>query len=359
MRLSIPSASTRTAPATRRASRLFGMVCGCLLLAGMAIAPRIARADCGYASGAATTVTFNAGTITLTPGTQVNTVLWTSNAASPANPPVLACNGNTPGGIVNTIAASTPVNGDNTLIPTGIPGISYRLLHPNTSSLLALYPNFPTGTGSFSVASNLQLVYTGPYLPPNNSVLAGQLSQWKINICNNPIIYGDPYFGYTYYGCNGSVSPQPVETFNISANIVIQVPTCTIDPGSVNKTVTLPSITTSQLSGQGTTAGTTPFSLQLTNCPARLGVFITLDTANPQAGATGVIAPTAGNAAGIGVQVLKADGNTPVAFGTAINTGTTSASNYAINLYARYYQTGTTAGAGPVQGTATYTINYQ
>jgi len=59
------------------------------------------------------------------------------------------------------------------------------------------------------------------------------------------------------------------------------------------------------------------------------------------------------------VQVLKADGNTPVAFGTAINTGTTSASNYAINLYARYYQTGTTAGAGPVQGTATYTINYQ
>lgn len=353
-----PFTSTIRGSSANRMQRLFGLFCTCLLLVGMAIVPGTAKATCWFTSGAATTVSFNAGTITLTPSTQINAVLWTSNTANPSNPPVLDCNGNTNGGIVNTIAASTPVNGDNTLIPTGIPGISYRLLHPDSSTLLALYPNYPVGSGSstYSVTSNLQLVYTGPYLPPSNSTLTGQLSQWKIDICSNPNIF----FGY-YLGCNGSVAAQPVETFNISANIIIQVPTCSVDPGSVNKTVTLPGINTVQLSGQGSTAGSTPFSLQLTNCPTNQGVVITLGTANPQPGATGVIAPTTGSgyASGVGVQVLKADGATPVTFGTPFSTGTTSASNYAINLYARYYQTGTTVSAGTVKGVATYTLNYQ
>jgi type 1 fimbria pilin len=358
MRLSAPFASAREPSAKHPTHRLFGLFCACLLLIGMAIAPGAARATCWFTSGAATTVTFNAGTITLTPSTTVGTVLWTSSTASPANPPVLNCNGNTNGGIVNTIAGSTPVNGDNTLIPTGIPGISYRLLHPDASTLLALYPNYPVGSGSatYSVASNLQLVYTGPYLPPNNSTLTGQLSQWKIDICSNPILF----FGGYYYGCNGSVSAQPVETFNISANIIIQVPTCSIDPGSVNKTVTLPGISTVQFSGQGSTAGKTPFSLQLTNCPANQGVFITLSSSSEQPGATGVIAPTTGSgfATGVGVQLLQADGATPVTFDSIINTGTTSAGSYTINLYARYYQTGAAISAGTVKGIATYTLNY-
>ncbi|NKZ38617.1 fimbrial protein [Oleiagrimonas citrea] len=331
------------------------------LLLGLLFLPRAARADCGFVSGSATTVTFNAGTITLTPSTQVGAVLWTSNSASPANPPELACDGNTNGGIFNTIAASTPVNGDNRLFPTGIPGISYRLLHPDSSTLLALYPYYPTGSGTFSVPTNLQLVYTGPYLPPDNSTLSGQLSQWKIDICDNPRINGNQFFGYSYRGCRGSVSPQPVETFNVNAIIHIQVPTCTIDPGSVTKSVTLPFVNTQQLTAQGTTAASTPFSLLLTQCPNGLHVFITLDTSTPQAGATGVIAPTTGTgyASGVGVQILQADGVTPVTFGSAINTGTTAASSYTIDLYARYYQTATTVSSGNVKGVATYTINYQ
>ena len=356
MHLTIPPTSTRMASARRQARRMSDMFFGCLLLIGMSLAPRAALATCWFTSGAATTVSFNAGTITLTPSTTVGTVLWTSSTASPANQPVLACDSNTNGGIVNTIAASTPVNGDDTLIPTGIPGISYRLLHPDSSTLLALYPNYPTGSGTFSVASNLQLVYTGPYLPPNNSSLTGQLSQWKIDICSSPNLTKQG----SYRSCNTGVTAQPVETFNISATILIQVPTCNVDPGSVNKTVTLSNITTVQLSGQGTTAGTTPFSLQLINCPSNQHVYITLDSTNAQSGATGVIAPTSGSnyATGVGVQILQSDANTPVTFGGIIDTGTTSASSYAIGLYARYYQTGTSVSAGLVNGVATYTLNY-
>ena len=347
---------TRHASPRHARLRLPGMLLASLALLVLTVVPRAAWAVCWYTSGAATTVTFNAGTTTLqlstTPSTTVP--IWTSNTANPANPPVLQCDGNTNGGIFNTIAGP-PTGSDQTLFPTGIPGISYRLLHPDQSTLLAAYPNYPTGSGTFSVATNLALYYTGPMLPSNNSVLNGQLSQWKIDICNSPNLL----YGFIYNGCNTTVSPQPVEIFNINANIFIQVPTCNVSPGSQNKVVTLPTVGTTAFSGQGATTGQTPFSLQLTNCSNNLSVNITLNSTNAQTGATGVIAPSgAGYATGIGVQILAANGTTPVAFGSMINTGVTSGSNYAINLFARYYQTGTTVTTGPVQGIATFTLSY-
>lgn len=329
-----------------------------LLLVGMTLVPSSAFAVCWFTAGSATTVTFNAGTITLTPSTQVNTVLWTSSTATPANPPTLRCNGSTDGGVVNTIAGQVAVNGDNTLFPTGIPGISYRLLHPDVSTKLRLYPNYPTTSGTFSVSTNLQLVYTGPYLPPSSSVLTGELARWKISICDNP----NTFFGI-YLGCNGTVGPRPVETFKINANIIIQVPTCDIDAGSVNKVVSLPPVGALQFTGISSTVAKTPYQLLLTNCPDGLDVIITLDTSTPQTGAVGVIAPTSGNdyAQGVGVQLLRGDGTTPVTFGSALSQGTTSGNNstFTINQYARYYQTGGTVTAGLVEAVATYTINYQ
>jgi type 1 fimbria pilin len=348
------------AAASAIASRRWrGLLFACALLLGLVAMPRSAQATCWYTSGSAATVTFNAGTITLTPSTQLGSVLWTSNTATPPNPPVLDCDGNTAGGIFNIIAASTPVNGDNTLMPTGIPGISYRLLHPDPSTLLALYPNYPTGSGTFSVPSNLQLVYTGPYLPPNNSTLTGQLAQWKIDICNGSWTFN--WGSWSYYCKGGTVAPRPVETFNINAIINIQVPTCDVDPGSKDKIVTLPTITGAQLGSKSSTAGKTPFSLKLVNCPNKQNIFLTLSTSSPQAGATGVIAPTSGSgyATGVGVQVLQSDGSSAFPFNTPLQVGTASASTYNINLFAQYYQTGNSAGAGSVKAIATYTLNYQ
>lgn len=334
--------------------RTLSLLLGFLLFSALACMPRAAWAVCLFASGSATTVTFNAGTITLTPGTQIGQVLWTSNAASPANPPYLYCYNNpTNWGITNTIATQ-PAPG-STLFPTGIPGVSYKILHPDATNFLPAYPTPDADpSGSYSVTSNLQLIYTGPYLPPNNSTLTGQLAKWMVDIQT-----------CTGHGRNlvCTTQPQPVETFNISATIKIQVPTCDVDPSSVNETVTLPGITTTQFSGPGPAASRTPFSLQLIDCPNDQKVFITLNTATPQTGTTGVIAPSGtGYAAGVGVQILleQADGTTaPVTFGSPIDTGTTVNSNYTINLFASYYQTSPTVSAGPVKATATYTLNYQ
>ncbi|MGH8127487.1 MAG: fimbrial protein [Gammaproteobacteria bacterium] len=344
----------------QRSAHRVCVLSGCLLLLGLACVPHAAWARCAYDGNNHTAgiVTFYAGTVNLTlnqpPSTTTPIYTSNTNAVPPGTPLVLDCTGNTNSGIVNDIAGP-PTGNDNTLYPTGIPGISYRILHPDTSAEIASYPNENVGyyfgktTVTFSVASNLALYYVGPYLPSNGRTINGQVSHWNVNICNG-----------TYNNCGGS-TPQPVEIFNLNATIHIIVPTCDIAAGSVNKTVTLPGVSKSQFSGQGSTAGKTPFSLQLTNCSNSLTVFVSLNTNNPQTGASGVIAPTtgAGYATGVGVQILKANGTTPVTFGTVINTGTTSSANYAINLYARYYQTGASVGAGNVKAVATYTVQYQ
>ena len=344
----------------RTASRL----CGVLLLLGLVGLPRVGLAECQYynRNHQAGVVTFNAGTITVTisqnPSTTTPIYTSNTNAVPPGTPLYLTCYGSTPSGIVNQVAGP-PSGSDDTLFPTGIPGISYRILHPDTTNFLSSYPNYAIngyGNISFSVASNLALYYVGPYLPSNDSTINGELAVWNVDVCSSQNFY-NCYFG------TASSSPQPVEIFKLNATIHILVPTCNIATGSVNTTVTLPGVNQTAFTGPGSTAGRTPFSLQLTNCANNLGVLITLNSNNAQPGATGVIAPTSGSgyASGIGVQILESDGTTPVTFGTAINTGTTSGSNsnYAINLYARYYQTGQTVTGGSVKGIATYTVEYQ
>lgn len=50
-------------------------------------------------------------------------------------------------------------------------------------------------------------------------------------------------------------------------------PTCTIAPGSVQKTVGLGEVSANKLQGQGSTANRTAFELELNNCPANYRVY--------------------------------------------------------------------------------------
>ncbi len=270
----------------------------------------------------------------LPPGTQ--TILWTSPPITPSPVISMTCFGNTNSGIVNSIA-SQPV-GDDTLFPTNITNLSYRLLHPDASTLLRAYPNYPVGSGQFSVATALQLVATGP-IANGATFFAGPLAQWQVD---------------TFGG------PTQVEIFQTNSTLTFIAPACTV---AVDPTVvTLPTVYSSAFAGVGTPLGPTSFSVQL-NCPstaAGASLSITLAANNPVAGATGVIANTTGSgyAQNVGVQVLDGNGH-PVSFGTAIPAGTVTAGNFNIQLNARYYQTGASVTAGQVKATATYTITYQ
>lgn len=331
-----------------------------LLLALAAFSSR-ARADCYYDSGSAASITFSPpSSITVPTTTQVGSVLWTSptQIAPPTPYLVLDCYGSTSSGISNTVGGQ-PSSGDDTLFPTNIPWLSYRILHPDTSSPLHATPNQPVDGSyfgsqiTFSVASKLQLVVTGPVT--YSGELGGQLGVWQMNYYSQ-VCTRQGRHGCTRY--EWQPSTQPLATFATSP-VRFVVPACTV---AVDPTVVvLPTVMASNFNGVDSTAGQTPFDVKLT-CSAGTGLSITLATNSPATGVsgTGVIAPTSGGemATGIGVQIRDGNGNA-ISFGTAIPAGTTPNGPYAIPFQARYYQTAATVSGGNVSATATYTLTYQ
>jgi type 1 fimbria pilin len=318
-----------------------------LLLAMIALAlSGRAHANCSNTNTPGT-VTFSppGGQITLSStGTAIGTILWTSAQATPANYPTLTCTGTTNNGVVSSYGA--PVGSDNTLFPTNLSWLSFRILHPDTTTPLSAYPSnasVPTGNVAFSVASALQLVVTG-IIPQGQqgttqqmTIPAGQLAQWNVDMTS---------------GTN------PVETFKIT-NINFVIPTCTaaVDP----TVVTLPAVSATAFTGNGSTAGQQLFQLQL-NCISGKNLSITLSTTNGFGAATlGVISNTTGTgyATNVGVQILQQNGSTAVTFNKAISEGATQNGTMNLPFFAQYYQTSNTSvTAGNVSATATYTLTY-
>lgn len=338
------TAAAQTHPRYRAA---YGqMVLFLLALVALAL-PGRAHANCTNTNTPGT-VTFSpgSGTITLSStGTAIGTILWTSAQATPANYPTLTCTGTTNNGLVSSYGA--PVGSDNTLFPTNLSWLSFRILHPDTTSPLSAYPSnasVPTGSVAFSVASALQLVVTG-IIPQGQqgstqqmTIPAGQLAQWNVDMTNGG---------------------KPVEIFKIT-NINFVIPTCTaaVDP----TVVTLAAVSATAFTGNGSTAGQQPFQVQL-NCITGANLSITLSTTKGfGAQNLGVINNTAGAgyATSVGVQILKQDGITAVTFDQAIAEGATQNGTMNLPFFAQYYQTSPTkVTVGNVSATATYTLTYQ
>ncbi len=316
-----------------------------LTMIALAVSGR-AHANCTNTNSPGT-VTFTppGGQITLSStGTAIGTILWKSSQATPASYPTLTCTGTTNNGVASSYGA--PVGSDDTLFPTNLSWLSFRILHPDTSSPLSGYPNnasVPTGMVAFRVASALQLVVTGP-IPQGQqgttqqmTIPAGQLAQWNVDMTSGA---------------------KPVEIFKIT-NINFVIPSCTaaIDP----TVVTLSAVKVSDFTGNNSFTSPQPFQVQL-NCVAGANLRITLSTANrfgtKNLGVINNVTGT-GYAENVGVQILQQDGSTPVTFDTAISEGATQNGTMNLPFFARYYQTSATAvTVGNVSATATYTLTY-
>lgn len=305
---------------------------GLLMLVLLSLASNVVHADCSFDNWWDSTAPVNYGppsTITVPFSAPVGTVLWQSSQVAPTNPPNVTCSKNAPYGVVNSVGATPGVSVDT--YPTGVPGIGYQLVHDNATGIMYPYPccsSGAKGSSSFSVASALTLVKTGPIV--SGSVLpAGQLGYWQW----------------------GTLS---TETFNLLNSVTIIDPACSVDSSSI--VVTLPNIATASLKGVDSVAANTPFAIRLT-CSAGATVAITLDTASRAAGKTGVI-NSSGTATGVGVQLADSNG-TAVSFGSTTTVGATPDGALDLSYFARYYQLATTVGAGTVKATATFTISYQ
>lgn len=305
-----------------------------MALAALALAPQVALANCKLDNSSQGAYSVSVPTtIVNDPNIPVGSVLYTSSP-TPINHRVdIRCNGSgNAWGLVNN-AGPTPPTTVN-LFPIGTTGVSYRVLQNGT--YIFPYPYFSLdGADSWyeSDAVTIELVKTDTIV--NGTSIAGSLADFRAGKVNND---------------------TTIAVINLANALTFTAPACQANATAIN--VTLPTVSRQSFSGVGSVAGTTPFQIGLT-CSSGATLRITLDTAAPVPGQTGVIAPSSGGASGIGVQLLDSSGLTPVAFGTATTIGATPNGTLSIGYFARYYQTTSPVGAGAVNATATFTLSYQ
>lgn len=278
-------------------------------------------------------------TITLDPNKNVGDVLATSpvTVPSPSDSQVSCYFYNSPIGVINVVGSQP--GGASTIFPTGVPGVGYRILHPDSSYALTPWGGGRTigpGTYTMSVASALQLIKTGP-ISSGSTLPAGILGYW---------LYG------------GYFDNVRIEDFTLANPVTFVAPSCIVTTPSIS--VTLPTVSTSALSISGQTAGTTAFAIVL-NCASNAAgrqLAIQFDTNQAYTGANGVIVPSSGTANGVGVQLLDRNFSPSIVFGTPNTVGTTPNGLYNLTYYARYYATSGSVKAGSLSATATFTISY-
>lgn len=160
----------------------------------------------------------------------------------------------------------------------------------------------------------------------------------------------------------GSVAAHAADgTVTINGKVTDQ--TCEVSANSQDITVTLPTVGVGSLATAGTTAGRTPFTINLENCKAgQVSAFFepggNVDAASGRLNNTG-------GASNVQVQLLS-DSSVVIpvlanAAQAAVTTKATVANDgeaAALNYYAEYYATGA-ATAGNVATSVQYTINYQ
>lgn len=157
----------------------------------------------------------------------------------------------------------------------------------------------------------------------------------------------------------------------ITFNGTVNAETCTISAagGTNNGTVTLPQVAASALAKAADTAGTTQFSISLTNCSGTAkqaaAWFESGSNVNP---ATGRLINT-GTASNVDVALYNIGSATPIAVGQGSGlfgssgagfniTGTAGSGAATLNYQAKYYATAA-ATAGSVVASVNYTIQYQ
>ncbi|MFY0480741.1 fimbrial protein [Achromobacter marplatensis] len=150
-------------------------------------------------------------------------------------------------------------------------------------------------------------------------------------------------------------------TFN--GNVTAQ--TCQINKDSSKDfEVTLPTVSTSTLSGAGKTAGTTRFEISLTECSAGItNVRAFFEHANGTTTDGRLKNSSATGATNVEIELVRGEDVSPIIVGAPVATQgvlpvTVIEGNAKLVYAARYYATGA-AGPGPVVAQTVYTIAYQ
>lgn len=212
----------------------------------------------------------------------------------------------------------------------------------------------PGQTCRFVVRLQLQFVGTGatpsgtmdPNTPSTASGNGGTITKWA------------NFFSCTTGTCTQITPTGVISAFN--STFVSQANTCTVNSGYVNQTITLPTLSTAQLSGSvGKTAGQTPFSLSLA-CNTSGGQFGVSTLWNFTEGPAQNVIANAGSATGVGFQINDSTGTAVLnnISRQTITSGNTINGTNSINYWLYYYTTLASVGSGTASATAAWTLTY-
>ncbi|MFQ2201928.1 fimbrial protein [Aeromonas hydrophila] len=233
----------------------------------------------------------------------------------------------------------------NNIYQTNITGVGVRA----TTASGHIYTNpevFEPRTASSTILINnddpitVELIKTGP-------VSAGSL-QYPVNAFAHLLVAS-----VSHPGAAGFI-------LRFSGDTQIVQPACEVKTSNI--IVPLGKHRKGTMGAIGASTAKQPFTIPLT-CSMSSSIKITMNgtvAANTTA-TQGVLKldDSGTTAIGVGVQLLKGDGITPVALGTQVTYGTAStAGDYNVALYARYYQTQSTISVGTANATATFTVSY-
>ncbi len=282
-------------------------------------------------------------------GTPIGSLKTTTGSYNcPANPGLTQS-----GFYIEAVSTLTPFS--STVWNTGTPGIGVIVI-------ITTYPNETiSGTTGWS--------YAVPESTTNWFLDSNQTSSGTITITYQLVTTGGgvtaasnftiPLVGL--YSQDVVVGGQSNEVY-ISGTATIVARTCTV-PTSVK--VGLPTVSASQLSPVGATAGNTGFNISV-SCAAGTNVYVTLtDSTTPSNTTSNLTLDSKATATGVKLRLLNSSGS-PVSYGpdsaVAGNKNQwlvgASASTTSIPLTAQYISTGTVK-PGVVDGVATFTMSYQ
>jgi len=168
-------------------------------------------------------------------------------------------------------------------------------------------------------------------------------------------------------GEGGLSCVSPLETVYIQPTVAhptISPLTCSVTTRGLQ--VTLPTIATGALNGMGSSAGDTPFDIDL-DCPSGVDVHVTVTDTNSADTSKGYLEPGSGSTAsgvvlrlhtrGASPQVVQYGPDSPVQGNT--NQFPVGESPAGIPLSVQYYQNDSAVTAGSITGQITYTLSYQ
>lgn len=313
-----------------------------------------AIADCVRSAVPPVDINMELGRVVVRPDLPVGTIIrertWGMDMATV---PWAECSGGTV--LDANIVANKPMSGDS-IIETNVPGIGLRFIRD-------------------ADGGNIKITYPGHYTVPGtgtkNVVLAGSTFTLQVIKIADVTGSGSIHQGeYTRYGyLPDSVSPALITRLNADA-ITIVSPSCKITSG-VNQNVIMKSVKKSDFTGLGSTAGLTPFAINML-CS---GGVNTANTSNIYMSFNGKLAPDTHNtqgvlensstelqaADGVGVQILTKE-ETPLEWDKQYLVGSVGIlQEKAINLHyiAKYYQYKKEISPGKIQAKMIFNISYE